>query len=135
MLRTIPISVDQLPLVAAGPCEPEYIWDDVNGRRTLTDRQATDPDTGELLWTGYVIPQKVDRPAVLQVRVRAPHQPVVTQFGPVTFDSLEVNVRVDKFGKLAQYFSGSGFRDAGQSGKRNGQQHGHQEHKPEGQAA
>ena len=132
-LRTIPIALDQLPLVAAGPCEAEYVWDEINGRRTLTDRQATDADTGELLWTGYVMPTGTDRPEVLQVRVRAPHQPVVTTFGAVTLDSLEVNVRVGKDGRLAQYFTGRGLRDAGSNGHRPQPKQENKQH--EGQAA
>ncbi|MEJ2860558.1 hypothetical protein [Actinomycetospora flava] len=129
-LRTIPVALDQLPLVAAGPCEPQNVWEEQNGRRVLTDRQETDPDTGERLWSAYVMPVGTDRPEVLQVRVRADQQPVVTQFAPVTFDSLEVNVRVGKDGRLAQYFAGRGLRDAAQPGRKNGQDHKQHEGQP-----
>lgn len=130
MLRTLPVAAEMLGLVSAGQPEPAMVWEDVNGRRTQTDRQETDPDTGELIWTVYGMPTLAERPEVLAIRTRARQQPVLTQFGPITVDSLEVNVRIDKAGKLVQYWSAAGVRDA--SGK---QQH-RPEHKPQdGQAA
>ena len=72
-----------------------------------------------------------DRPEVLSVRVPARQQPVLTQFGPVAVDNLEVNVRVDKSGRLAGYWNAAGVRDAAQPARRNGQV----EHKTEGQPA
>ncbi len=120
MIRTVPVAAEMLGLVAAGPCEPVQVWEDQAGRRTLTDRQETDPDTGELVWTAYLMCQSGDRPEIVQVRVPAPQVPVLTVFGPVAVDSLEVNVRVDKAGKLAGYWSARGVRDAAQTGRRNG---------------
>lgn len=111
-LRTIPVAAEMLGLVAAGPCEPLMRWDEKDGRRVLTDHQEKDDDTGELLWTAYVMPTGTDRPEVLSVRVRATHQPVLTQFGPVAVDNLEVNARVGKDGRMAQYWSAAGIRDA-----------------------
>ncbi len=55
MIRTLPVAAEMLNLVAAGPCEPVMVWEDQGGRRTLTDRQETDPDTGELVWTAYLM--------------------------------------------------------------------------------
>ena len=124
-LRTIPVVVVLLGLVAAGQPEPLMRWDERDGRRVLTDQQEKDEQSGELLWTCYVLPSVADRPEVLTVRVAAPHQPVLTLFGPVAVDGLEVNARVGKDGRMAQYWSASGIRDAGPAGKRNG----HQEHK------
>lgn len=129
-LRTLPIAAELLGLVAAAQPEALMRWDEKDGRRVLTEHQEKD-DAGDFLWTAYVMPTGTERPEVLQVRVPARQQPVVTQFGPVALDNLEVNVRVGKDGKLAQYWSATSIRDAGQAGKRNG----HQEHKPEGQPA
>lgn len=130
MLRTLPVAAEMLGFVSAGQPEPLMIWEEKDGRRQLTDKQEQDDQTGEPIWTCYLLPTTADRPEVLSVRTRGRQQPVLTQFGPVAVDSLEVNVRVDKSGRLAQYWSAAGVRDAGQGGRKN-----HQEHKPEGQAA
>ena len=130
-LRTIPVAAELLNLVAAGPCEPLMIWAEQDGRRVLTDRQDADPETGELLWTAYVMPTGGDRPEVLSIRVRGPQLPVVAQFGAVAVDSLEVNVRVGKDGRMAQYWSAAGIRDAAPA--RNG--HKPEQHKQEPAAA
>ena len=111
-LRTIPVAAELLNLVAAGPCDPVAVWEEKDGRRVLTDRQEHDEESGEPLWTAYVMPTGTDRPEVLSVRVRARQQPVLTQFAPVAFDNLEVNVRVGKDGRVAQYWSAGGVRDA-----------------------
>lgn len=124
-LRTIPVAAELLGLVAAGQPEALMIWEERDGRRQLTDRPETDPDTGELLWTAFVMPSAAERPEVLQVRVPARQQPVVTLFGPVALDNLSVNVRIDKSGRLAQYWSAAGIRDAGPGQRRNGS-HGEQ---------
>ena len=131
MIRTVPVAAEMLGLVAAGSCEPVMIWEDVAGRRTLTDRQEHDDTSGEPVWTAYLMSSAGDRPEVLSVRVPARQQPVLTQFGPVAVDNLEVNVRVDKSGRLAGYWNAAGVRDGAQAGKRNGQV----EHKTDQQAA
>lgn len=118
-LRTLPIAAELLGLVAAGQPEALMVWAEENGRRVLTDRQETD-DSGEPLWTAFLMSTLADRPEVLQVRVPARHQPVLSLFGPVAVDSLEVNVRVGKDGKLGQYWSAAAVRDAAQPGRRNG---------------
>jgi hypothetical protein len=144
MLRTLPVDPGPLGFVAAGQPDPVMIWAEQDGRRVLTDRQETDEHTeqcstdctrhtGELLWTAYVLPTAAERPEVLQLRMPAKQQPVLTLFGPVDVVGLEVNVRVDKAGRLAQYWAAAEVRDAPQTGRKNGQQH-HQEHK-EGQPA
>lgn len=130
-LRTIPVAAELLGLVAAAQPEPLMVWEEREGRRTLTDRQEHDEETGEPIWTAYLMPVGSERPEVLSVRVRAPQQPVLTQFGPVAVDNLAVNVRVGKDGRMAQYWEAAGIRDAAQPAKRNGQP----EHKPEGAAA
>ncbi|MFC5140311.1 hypothetical protein ACFPK1_18875 [Actinomycetospora rhizophila] len=132
-LRTLPIAAELLNFVAAGPCEPVAVWEERDGRRTLTDKQETDPETGEPLWTAFVMPTTAERPEVIQVRVRARQQPVVTQFGAVALDNLEASVRVDKAGKLAQYWSASNIRDAGNGHRKPHEQHKNGEQKPEGQ--
>ena len=131
MIRTVPVAAEMLGLVAAGQPDAVMVWEDQGGRRTLTDRQEHDDATGEPVWTCYLISAAGDRPEVLSVRVPARQQPVLTQFGPVAVDNLEVNVRVDKSGRLAGYWNAAGVRDAAQPGKRNGQP----EHKPAEQAA
>lgn len=128
MIRTLPVAAELLGLVAAGQPEPVMVWEDVAGRRTQTDRQEHDDD-GLPVWTGYLMPTTAERPEVIQVRFSARHQPVLTLFAAVAVDNLEVNVRVDKSGRVAQYWSAADVRDAGQ--RRNGQP----EHKAEGQAA
>jgi hypothetical protein len=136
MLRTLPVDPGPLGFVSAGEPDPVMIWEEQDGRRVLTDRQETNDHTeqcatdctrhtGDPLWTAYVMPTGADRPEVLQLRVPAKVQPVLTLFGPVDVVGLEVNVRVDKVGKLAQYWSASEVRDAVQPGRKNG----HVEHK------
>ena len=127
MIRNLPVAAELLDLVAAAPCEPLMIWADEGGRRVLTDRQERDEASGDPMWTAYVMPRiEGQRPEIVSVRVPAAQQPVVTQFGPVALDSLEVRVTVDRAGKLAGYWSARSIRDAVQPGKRNGQT----DHKP-----
>lgn len=131
MLRTLPVDPAPLGFVSAGQPDALFQWEEQGGRRVLTERPETD-DNGTPLWTVYALPTTAERPEVVQVRVPARQQPVVTMFGPIEFVGLEVNVRVDKAGKLAQYWGASEVRDAAQPGKRNG----HQDHKQhEGQPA
>lgn len=129
-LRTIPVAAELLGLVSAGQPEPLMRWDEKDGRRVLTDQQEKDEETGEPLWTAYLMPTGADRPEVLSVRVRARQQPVLTQFGPVAVDGLEVNARVGKDGRMAQYWSAAGIRDGAPNGHRPQPK---QEHKGEGQ--
>lgn len=131
MLRNLPVRAEDLGLVSAGQPEAVAVWEEQNGRRVLTDRVEHDEDSGDPLWTCYLMPTAAQRPEVLAVRVPARQQPVLSQFGAVHVDGLEVRVTIDKGGKLAQYWAASGIRDAGQAGRKNG----HQEHKPEGQPA
>lgn len=131
MIRTLPVNGEALGLVSAGTPEPVMVWEDIAGRRTLTDRQETDKDTGQRLWTVYVMPTLAERPEVLQVRVTADHQPVLAMFGPVKLEGLAVNVRKDKSGNLVGYWNATAAVDASHGGRKNG----HQEHKAEGQAA
>lgn len=112
-LRTLPIDAAPLNFVSAGQPEPVMVWEDVAGRRTLTDRQEHD-DHGRPVWTCYVMATTAERPEVISLRVPADQQPVLSQFGPVTLVGLEVNVRVDKAGKLAQYWAASEVRDGAQ---------------------
>ena len=112
MIRTVPVAAEMLDLVAAAPPEALMIWAEEGGRRVLTDRQEVD-DAGRRLWTCYAMPRlEGQRPEIIQVRVPADVQPVLTVFGAVAFDSLEVRVNVDKAGKLAGYWSARGVRDA-----------------------
>jgi hypothetical protein len=127
-LRTLPIAAELLGLVAAAQPEPLMRWDEKDGRRVLTDHQEKDENSGEPLWTAYVMPTGQDRPEVISVRVPARQQPVLTQFGPVAVDNLEAAVRAGKDGRLAQYWSASSIRDAAPNGHRP-----KPEHKPEGQ--
>src|SRR4051812_32407888 len=126
MIRTLPIAAEQLGFVAAAPCEAAMIWDEKDGRRVLTDRQERDDHTercdsgctahaGDPVWTAYVMPAGNGvRPEVISIRVPARQVPVVTQFGPVALDNLEVRVAIDRGGKLAGYWSATAIRDAGQ---------------------
>lgn len=130
-LRTIPVAPELLGLVAAGQPDPLLKWTEKDGRRTQTDEPERDEQTGDPLWTCYLMPTTAERPEVIQVRVPAKQQPVLGQFSAVAVDNLTVNVRVDKGGKLIQYWAASDVRDAGQQHRRNGQP----EHKAEGQPA
>ena len=104
-LRTIPVAAEMLGFVAAGQPEPLMRWDEKDGRRVMSERQEKD-DAGDFLWTAYVMPTTAERPEVIQVRVPARQQPVLTQFEPVAVDNLEVNVRVGKDGSSALYWLG-----------------------------
>lgn len=124
MLRNLPVDAAALGLVSVSQPDPLMIWEEKDGRRQLTDRQETNDD-GVLLWTAYVMPTQIERPEVLNVRVAAPQQPVLTMLGPVTIDGLIARVGVGKDGKASQYWEASSVRDAGHQGRRNGQ-HGEQ---------
>lgn len=129
MIRTIPVAPEMLGLVAAGQPEAVMVWEDVAGRRTLTDRQEHD-DQGLPVWNCYLMPTAAERPEVLQVRVSARQQPVLPLFGAVAVDGLEVNVRKNKSGDLVGYWQAGDVRDAGQSGRKNGQEHKQHEGQP-----
>jgi hypothetical protein len=117
MIRTLPVRAEDLGFVSAGQPEPVMVWEEIGGRRTLTDRQEHD-EQGMPLWTAYLMPTLAERPEVLQVRVAARQQPVLAQFGPVTLDGLVVNVRKNRNGDLVQYWEASGVTDAGQGNRR-----------------
>jgi len=122
MLRTLPVNAELLGAVATGHVEAVAIWEDQAGRRVLTDRQERDETTGWPLWTVHAMVPTGDRPELLAIRVPAQQQPVVTAFGPIDLHGLEVNVRVDKAGKLAGYWSAVGVTDPAQApGKRQSQ--------------
>lgn len=129
-LRTLPVAGELLGLVAAAQPEALMVWEERDGRRTLTDRQETDEQSGDPVWTAYLLPTVAERPEVLQVRVPAKQQPVLGQFAAVAVDNLEVSVRVGKSGQLQQYWSAASIRDAGHQGHRPQPK---QEHKGEGQ--
>lgn len=127
MIRTLPVNGEALGLVSAGTPEAVMVWEDIAGRRTLTDRQETDPASGQRLWTVYAMPTLAERPEVLQVRVTADQQPVLAMFGPIRLEGLTVNVRKDKSGNLVGYWNATGVADAGHGNRR-------QDHKQEAAA-
>lgn len=129
MIRNVPVNAQELNLVAAGPSEAVQVWDRSGDRAVMTDRQELDETTGDPLWTVYAMCAAGGRPEVIQVRVPARQQPVLTQFGALEFDGLEVRVNVGRDGKLAGYWSARAVTDPAQRpGKRD-------DHKPEQPAA
>lgn len=118
MLRTLPVNGEALGLVSAGTPEAVMRWDDKDGRRIMSEHQEVDPDTGQRLWTVFAMPTLAERPEVLQVRVTADQQPVLSMFGPIRVEGLSVNVRKDKAGAIVQYWSASSVADAGHGNRR-----------------
>lgn len=113
MLRTIPVASDRLTLISTGHVNAVNVWAETpEGRRTPTDMQQTDPDTGELLWVVDVMPADQDRGEVVAVQVRAQHMPVLERFAPVVFRDLEAKVSKGRDGSIRLYWSASGAEPA-----------------------
>lgn len=111
MLRMIPVDGERVGLVATGQVEPCRVWAERDGRRVLTDDVERDEVTGHQLWTVHAMALSGDRPEVVSVRVPAPTIPTPDPLSPVYFDRLTVNVRVDRAGKVAGYWSAAGMAD------------------------
>jgi hypothetical protein len=88
------------PMVATGVVGVVPEWEDKpdgSGRRP-TDRQARDEDTGMPLWAVEVMYQQTvwgrTSSVVASVTVQGEEQPQVSALGPISFDNLQVEVRV-----------------------------------------
>jgi hypothetical protein len=113
MIRTIPVHVDRFTLLSTGHVNAVDVWTELpDGRRQPTGAQATDDETGDLLWTVDCLAADQDRGEVVSVQVRARHMPVLEKFAPVTFRDLEVRVSKGRDGNVRLYWSASGAEPA-----------------------
>lgn len=85
-------------------------------RRPSKERQARNEDTGMLLWTVevlYIQTSFGQRSTVTaKVQVEAPEEPKVRPLGPVGFTGLRVEVRINKSGGFAEYWTAEGLLTA-----------------------
>lgn len=128
MIKNIPVDTNRLELIASGHVVPVTSWipDPANPGRNkmateadgVTPLQATDEQTGELLWNVDVFGESGqegnERAEVVSVQVRAPHQPVLEKFRPVQFRDLEMRFSKNfTTNELKYYWSASGVLNPG----------------------
>lgn len=112
-MRTLPIDVTALRLLATGGVQPVAVWAELSdgSRRPVPDAQEKD-EHGVALWTVEVIAppaEEGDRAEILSVRVASADQPTVAEFEPIKFTGLVCRVGVNKrSGALSQYWSATG---------------------------
>lgn len=124
MIREVPVDSERIELIASGHIVPVQQWieDPANpGQRKLATGptgeplQATDEQTGELLWNVDVYGESgqegAERAEVVSVQVRAPYQPVLKKFAPVKFKELAVRFSKGRDGNLKNYWAASGVVD------------------------
>ncbi len=94
------------PMIATGVVGIVQEWEDRDGSRRPSDRQARDEDTGMPLWNVEVLYQQTSFGRVssvtAMVAVGAVEQPQVSALGPVVFEGLRVEVRVNKAKALVE---------------------------------
>lgn len=106
------------PFTATGITDPVMEWEETpeGKRRPSKDKQARNEDTGMPLWqveVFYVQTSFGRRSTVTaKVQVEAPEEPKLRPLGPVAFDGLRVEVRIDSAGGFAEYWSADGLLTA-----------------------
>lgn len=100
-----------------GIVEAAMEWEEVDGkRRPSQTRQARREETGMPLWQVEVlyVQTAFGRPstATAMVLVESPEEPRIAPLTPITFDRLRVEVRINKAGGFAEYWSAEGIVSA-----------------------
>lgn len=99
------------PMVATGVVDARFDWvETAGGGRAQSDVQTRDDDTGMPVWGVEVMYQQVQygrtSSVIASVTLPAYDRPDVTALGPIGFENLRVEVRVNKnTGGLVEYWS------------------------------
>jgi hypothetical protein len=97
------------PMTATGVVEIEREWEEIDGRRRPSDRQARNENTGMLLWGVEVIYVQTaygrKSTVTAKVVVDAIDEPKPAPLTPITFAGLIVEVRATKAGGLIESWS------------------------------
>ncbi|WP_380163782.1 hypothetical protein [Jannaschia sp. R86511] len=99
------------PMVATGVVDAKFDWvETAGGGRAQSDVQTRDDDTGMPVWGVEVMYQQVQygrtSSVIASITVPAYDRPDVTALGPITFEGLKVEVRINKnTGGLVEYWS------------------------------
>jgi hypothetical protein len=100
---------------ATGIVEEVREWEEAEGRRRPSERQARDEATGMPLWSVEVIYKQSawgrESSTTGRVVVGSPHRPVLAEFAPVSFSGLRVEVRPNKAGGLSESWSAESLAD------------------------
>jgi hypothetical protein len=108
-------------MTATGIVAPVFEWiDKPEGGRKQSDKQARNDATGMPLWEVEVlhIQSSFGRlsTATAKVVVDAPEQPVLSPLTPIGFTGLRVEVRINKAGGWAEYWSAECILEATKTG-------------------
>ena len=94
------------PMIATGVVGIVQEWEERDGGRRPSDRQARDEATGMPLWNVEVLYQQASYGRVssvtAMVAVGSVEEPKVPQLAPVEFEGLRVEVRVNKAKALVE---------------------------------
>ncbi|WP_380169514.1 hypothetical protein [Jannaschia sp. R86511] len=99
------------PMVATGVVDAKFDWvETAGGGRAQSEVQTRDGDTGMPVWGVEVMYQQVQygrtSSVIASITVPAYDRPDVTALGPITFEGLKVEVRINKnTGGLVEYWS------------------------------
>lgn len=100
------------PMIATGVVAMVQEWEERDGSRRPSDRQARDENTGFPLWNVEVLYQQASFGRVssvtAMVTVGSLEQPQVTALSPVQFEGLRVDVRLTKAKQLVEVWTADG---------------------------
>jgi hypothetical protein len=105
----------QQAFTATGIVDPVMEWEEQpdGKRRPSKDKQARNEDTGMPLWQVEVlyIQTSFGRRSTVtaKVQVEAPEEPKLRPLGPVGFNGLRVEVRINPSGGFTEYWSAEGL--------------------------
>lgn len=99
------------PFTATGIVDAVMEWEETpeGKRRPSKDKQARNEDTGMPLWTVEVLYVQTSfgrrSTVTAKVQVEAPEEPKLRPLGPVGFNGLQVEVRINSAGGFTEYWS------------------------------
>jgi hypothetical protein len=110
-------------MTGTGIVEPVMDWIETpDGKRRPGDTQSRDERTGMLLWAVEVlyISESFGRKSTVtaKVTVGQEDEPKVAPLSPIAFNGLRVEVRTNKAGGFAEYWSAEGVLEASKTANR-----------------
>ncbi|WP_028658669.1 hypothetical protein [Nocardioides insulae] len=106
------------PFTATGIVDAVMEWEESpeGKRRPSKDKQARNEDTGMPLWQVEVLYVQTSfgrrSTVTAKVQVEAQEEPKLRPLGPVGFEGLQVEVRINRAGGFAEYWSAEGLLTA-----------------------
>ena len=106
-MATYMVDSTKQQMIATGIFEEAVEWEDKpGGGRRPSDRQARDESTGMPLWAVEVLYSQTSfgrtESVTSKVMVGASETPTIEALKPISFTGLEVDVRVNKLGRLME---------------------------------